>query len=312
MDLKQLKTFIAVAESGSLSRASDRLHIVQPALSRHIKLLEQEVGVSLFSRHVRGMELTEEGKIFFDRVSGLVRQIEVSVHDLQSMHAEVKGSVVLGMTPSINTILAVRLLKRAFDEVPGITIRTIEGSSSHLLDWLHRGDVDIALLYQPSTELHLHTTELLSEEMVLASPPGMLKDDRKTIGLSDVVKLPLTITAHPDMYRVVIDNALKKQGLTLEKVYEVGSFWIMRELVTSGFCHTILPVSSIHSETKSGSIEVRRITSPKLKRTIVLGSSNDRPNTRATATISDLVRSEIGSMVASNEWPVIQAGGLQN
>lgn len=312
MDLKQLKTFIAVAESGSLSRASDRLHIVQPALSRHIKLLEHEVGVSLFSRHVRGMELTEEGKIFFDRVSGLVRQIEVSVHDLQSIHAEVKGSVVLGMTPSINTILAVRLLKRAFDEMPGITLRTIEGSSSHLLDWLHRGDIDIALLYQPSSELHLHTTELLSEEMMLASPPAMLADNRKTITLSDVARLPLAIPSQPDMYRVVIDLALKKQGLSLDKIYEVGSFWIMRELVTSGFCHSILPISSIHKETLDGSIEVRRITSPKLTRTIVLGSSNDRPNTRAIDTISSLVRSEIGTMVDSGEWPVIQADGLQN
>jgi LysR family nitrogen assimilation transcriptional regulator len=88
MDLKQIKTFICVAESGSLSRASDRLHTVQPALSRQIKLLEHEIGVDLFTRHVRGMELTEAGQAFFDRMTGLVRQIETSVHDIQSMRGK--------------------------------------------------------------------------------------------------------------------------------------------------------------------------------------------------------------------------------
>ena len=145
MDLKQLKTFICVAEAGSLSQASDRLHIVQPALSRQIKLLEHEVGIDLFTRHARGMELTDAGKQFLERVSGLVRQLEVSIHDVQSLRGEVKGHVALGLMPTISTVLSVRLIQQVAKQLPGVTLRLVEGYSVHLLEWLQRGD--ICLLY---------------------------------------------------------------------------------------------------------------------------------------------------------------------
>ena len=76
MDLKQLRTFRAVAELGSLSKAADRLRSAQPALSRHIKLLEHELRVELFVRNGRGMLLTSAGRMLLDRTTGLIRQIE--------------------------------------------------------------------------------------------------------------------------------------------------------------------------------------------------------------------------------------------
>jgi len=84
MDLKQLRTFRAVAELGSLSKAADRLRAAQPALSRHIKLLEHELRVELFVRNGRGMLLTSAGRMLLDRTTGLVRQIEQVRDDLQS------------------------------------------------------------------------------------------------------------------------------------------------------------------------------------------------------------------------------------
>ena len=79
MDLKQLRTFRAVAELGSLSKAADRLRAAQPALSRHIKLLEHELRVELFVRNGRGMLLTSAGRMLLDRTTGLIRQIETDV-----------------------------------------------------------------------------------------------------------------------------------------------------------------------------------------------------------------------------------------
>src|SRR3954451_11953353 len=84
MDLKQLRTFRAVAELGSLSKAADRLRAAQPALSRHIKLLEYELRVELFIRNGRGMQLTSAGQMLLDRTAGLVRQIEQVGDDIQS------------------------------------------------------------------------------------------------------------------------------------------------------------------------------------------------------------------------------------
>ncbi len=97
MDLKQLKTFIRVAEAGSLSRASDLLRLAQPALSRQIRMLEEEIGVDLFTRHGRGMDLTDAGVELLARVKGLITQLENSVEDIRSRPTGVKGSVSLGL-----------------------------------------------------------------------------------------------------------------------------------------------------------------------------------------------------------------------
>jgi len=303
MDLKQLKTFICVAECGSLSRASDRLHIVQPALSRHIKLLEHEVGVPLFTRHVRGMALTEEGQLFLERVAGLVRQLETSVHDVRSIKTEIKGHVALGLTPTTNAVLGVRLLERVWQQAEAINLRIVEGSSVHLLEWLQRGDIDKAVLYQGSSDLHLHTVELLREELVLASPPASIRNKKKTILLEEVAALPLAFTSQPDMYSVLIDKAMKKAGVAPSRVYEVGSFWIMRKLVISGFCHSIIPVSAIHSDVRKGTIESRTIRPGSLYRDIALGSPNDRTDTRAAELVARILMEEVLGMVIDGSWP---------
>ena len=303
MDLKQLKTFICVAECGSLSRASDRLHIVQPALSRHIKLLEHEVGVPLFTRHVRGMQLTEEGQLFLERIAGLVRQLETSVHEVRTIKTEVKGHVALGLTPTTNAVLGVRLLERVRQEAAAINLRIVEGSSVHLLEWLQRGDIDKAVLYQGSTDLHLHTVELLREELVLASPPGSIKNKKKTVTLEEVAALPLAFTSQPDMYSVLIDKAMKKAGVSPSKIYEVGSFWIMRKLVTTGFCHSIIPVSAIHADVREGKLESRTIKPGTIYRDLVLGSPNDRSDTRAAELVARILMEEMLGMVNEGSWP---------
>src|SRR5450756_315684 len=100
MDLKQLRTFRAVAELGSLSKAADRLRAAQPALSRHIKLLEHELRVELFIRNGRGMLLTSAGRMLLDRTTGLVRQIEQVRDDIQSASGRPSGRVILGLVPT--------------------------------------------------------------------------------------------------------------------------------------------------------------------------------------------------------------------
>ncbi|HCD80394.1 MAG TPA: transcriptional regulator, partial [Alphaproteobacteria bacterium] len=111
MEFKQLKTFICIAECGSISRASERLRIAQPALSRQIKLLEHTVGAELFSRHVSGMVLTEAGQVLLDRISGPLHQLEQSVLDVKSLEAKISGEVKLGILPTVPDALTISLFQ---------------------------------------------------------------------------------------------------------------------------------------------------------------------------------------------------------
>ena len=302
MDLKQLKTFICVAECGSLSRASDRLHIVQPALSRQIKLLEHEIGVDLFTRHVRGMELTQAGHEFLERVGGLARQLEVSIHDVQSMHGEIKGHVAIGLMPTISTVLSTRLVQRVTQQLPSVNLRIAEGYSVHLLEWLQRGDIDVSFLYGSVNDYHLRGEELLHEEIAVISAADDLADKGETISIAEAVKLPLALPSELFGLRRVLDTSAKKAGVQFVPRYEIDSFWVIQSLVKSGICHSLMPVSSVRPQIDAGLIKTRLLI-PSIKRKVMLATPQDRSNTRATKAVVELLKNEIKTMISDGEWP---------
>lgn len=302
MDIKQLKTFICVAETGSLSAASDRLRLAQPALSRHIKLLEHKIGVQLFARHVRGMTLTEPGEKLLGRVSGLIRQLEQSVDDIRSNHEEVKGNVAIGLMPSVNTVFAVRLVERVNRELPKVTLRIVEGYSGHLIEWLQRGDLDISFLYGPSADLHLRCKELLYEDIALISPPGALPELGEQIRIADTADLPLVLPSRPHGIRMLVDNAAAKAGVSLNIVLRGDAFWVLKSLVAGGSYHAFIPRSAVTEELQAGTLEARTFISPSIRRQLVLAMPPDRSNTRATDAVVTILCSEIAAMIDEGAW----------
>ena len=178
MDFRQLRTFKVVAELGSLSKAADRLRVAQPALSRQIKLLEHELRAELFVRNGRGMILTDIGRMLLERTSGLVRQMEQVRDDIQSVGGTPSGHVVMGLVPTVSTVLAARFARRVVTEAPDISLRLVESYSGHLVDWLHRGEIDLALVYGPASDLHLSVHTIGRDDMVVVGPPGDRKSTR--------------------------------------------------------------------------------------------------------------------------------------
>src|ERR1700747_3179676 len=156
MDFRQLKTFACVAELGSLSKASDTLRVAQPALSRQIKLLEHELRTELFTRHGRGIAVTDAGRLLLARTGGIVRQIDQIRDDIQSAGGAPSGRVVLGLVPTVSCVLSARLARRTVETYPGISLCIVESYSGHLIEWLHRGEMDLAVIYGPPAALHFH------------------------------------------------------------------------------------------------------------------------------------------------------------
>ena len=302
MDIKQIKTFIIVAETGSLSAASDRLRLAQPALSRHIKLLEHEIGVQLFARHVRGITLTEQGEKLLGRVSGLIRQLEQSVDDIRSNDEVVKGNVAIGLMPSVNTVFAVRLVERVRRELPKVTLRIVEGYSGHLIEWLQRGDLDISFLYGPAADLHLRCKELLYEDIGLISPPGSLPELGPQIRIAEVKHLPLVLPSRPHGIRMLVDNAAVKAGVSLNIALRGDAFWVLKSLVIDGSYHAFIPLSAVTEEVKAGMLEARTVVSPSIRRQLVMAMPPDRSNTRATDAVINIVSSEIAAMIKEGVW----------
>ena len=301
MDLKQLKTFICIAESGSLSRASDRLRIAQPALSRQIKLLEHTVGTELFNRHVRGMDLTDAGKMLLGRISGPIHQLEQSIFEVKSLDKTIHGEVKLGILPTILNDFSAQLLNHMQANYPGVSVHIKEAYSVNLIEWLQSGDLDVGFLYGPASSYHLKAHDLLHDEIVLMSPPGQASGQEQ-IDIEEIAELPLVMPNRPFGPRLIVDKIAASAGISLNPKFVVDSFSIAVSMVAEGMCHGFMPVSSVSHLATSGQIELRRIKPGPAERQLILAQSHTSLNARATEVAVASIVEVIDAMKKAGSW----------
>lgn len=302
MDFKRLNYFLKVAELGSLSRAADRLRIAQPALSRQMSLLETEVGAPLFERHRRGMALTSEGEQLRSRTAGPMRQIALAMDDLRSLGEGTAGHVAFGMPPTASYVLAGPLARRVAQKAPNLALRIVEGYAGHLIDWLQRGEIDIAILYGPAADYRLSASELLLEELMLVGPPDCGLRPDKPVPFSILAELPLVLPSHPHGLRVVVDNMAAKRKIKLDIRFEADSFTLMKELVETGLGYATLPLSSFNREARTDRLQYAPIVNPRVTRQFMLAMQPGTGHSRATYKLATLIRQEIVALVEAGRW----------
>ena len=308
MDLKQLRTFRAVAELGSLSKAADRLRAAQPALSRHIKLLEHELRVELFVRNGRGMLLTSAGRLLLDRTAGLVRQIEQVRDDIQSASGRPSGRVILGLVPTVSAVLSGRLARRVVTDFPEISLRIVESYGGHLVEWLHRGEMDLAITYGPAVDLHLSVQLIGHEDIAVVGPPGSGLNKRKQVDLKWLVKQNLILPSLSHGLRALLEKAVAREKLTLNALIEADSYRAQISLMEEGLGYTLLPPSAIRAELAARRLEMAALVSPSVSRELILASPAAHPPSIATTALSTLIASEIERLSAEGLWKIKMPG----
>lgn len=302
MDLRQLRTFHAVAELGSLSKASDQLHLAQPALSRHIRLLEHELRTALFNRNGRGMVLTEAGRLLLTRTSGWVQQMEQLRDDMVSLNGTPSGKVALGIVPTASAVLAGRMAQGVTSELPNVALRLVEGYGGYLIDWLHRGEIDLAVIYGQAQGLHLNLDPLASDELMIVGPPGSNLEKRKTESLSWLSQQRLVLPSKSHGLRQLIEHAARKLDLSLNVMMEADSFRALVDFVKSGGGYTVLPPSAIQRERREKLLEAVPLREPHVVRHLMLAWSMDRPLSLASQAIAALLKRETAAVATAGIW----------
>lgn len=302
MDFRQLRTFTVVAELGSLSKAADRLRVAQPALSRQIKLLEHELRAELFVRNGRGMILTDIGRMLLERTAGLVRQMEQVRDDIQSASGTPAGRVVMGLVPTVSTVFAARFVRRVVNAAPDISLRLVESYGGHLVDWLHRGEIDLAVIYGPAVDLHLSVQTLGRDDMVVVGPPGSGLAARGQVDIDWIAEQPLVLPSYSHGLRALIEKAASRKGLALNVVIEADSYRVQTSLVEEGLGFSVLPPSAVRTELLTGRLEMAPIARPGVTRELVLAAPIDRPPSIAMTKVSQLIVEELRDLVAEDLW----------
>jgi len=193
MELRHLRYFIVVAEEENVTRAAGRLHVSQPALSRQIKDLEEEIGFLLLERSAKSVRLTEAGKQFLTGAREVLARVEEAVRSARSVAGGVGGEIHAGYAPS----LTVRLLPstlRAFQKLnPRIRVRLHDLSTGEMLSQLREGKLRVAFMVKPTRAMlrGLAFEELTSDPLRVAVAPGHPLARRRSVTLADVSTEPL-------------------------------------------------------------------------------------------------------------------------
>lgn len=283
MQLQQLRYFVHVAELGSFSRAATCLNVTQPALSRQVTLLEQELGVRLLHRDGRGVSLTGQGSILFERAVDLLDRVRDAKQVLATPNAAIEGEVRIGLPASIAQSLMPGALLRTRRDHPGLAITMMEAANAAILEeWLLAGRIDIAILgAHRQTGMHIQATMLLRQALCLAGRGSPLHDD----GFRAVAALPLILPRAHDPVREAMEAAARACGVRLNIVWDVDSDQIAKELLMRGAGHAVLPRRMVASEVAAGLLWVRELTTPRIERPWMLANARERPLSRGAQAV---------------------------
>jgi LysR family transcriptional regulator, nitrogen assimilation regulatory protein len=275
---KQLRYFITIAGEGTFTKASLKLRIAQPALSRQISLLEEELGTPLLVRHRRGVGLTDAGAALLERARPLLVSMDRMQAEIMDYSAEPTGVLRLGCTPRLTNKLIVGPVRHILETFPKVSVRVQEGVSHQLCRAILSDELDAAIVSENLAESFLSGEPLFDEQVWLFSPA-----DKKVRGakveLSRIASLPMIVACAPQTTRRLLDRALGQKGLKLNVIAESGSIPMTRELILAGIGHTIAPCSALISDVENGLLSGVPIANYAIRRSLV--RRNDRPTSRA-------------------------------
>ena len=295
MDLRQLESFVRVAELGSFTRAAAALGVAQPALSRQVRLLEVELRHSLLARHGRGAVPTEAGALLLEHARGILHQVARAREDLARLRGGLAGRVALGLPPSVARALAVPLMRAFRAELPHARLAISEGLSTAMQEQLASGRLDLAVLYNAQPLAGLEVAPLAHEELLLvqARVAGAADAPAPPIGLRELARLPLVIPSRPNAIRMHLEAELAASGQKPSVALEIDGVAAILDLVAEGAGAAVLSRHAVASAARPQAFAVRRIAGRQaapLTIALFTAVSALRPATQTQQQVLALVR----------------------
>jgi LysR family nitrogen assimilation transcriptional regulator len=302
LDLRQLRYFIHIVELESITAASERLAIAQPALSRQIKALELELGIPLLRRHGRGVKPTMEGLKLANRAKRILEDVEEMTRDLTGKGNAPTGTLTLGLTPTVAAMLATHLITKAMKTFPDVNLRIVSGFSGHVQDWLIRGKIDLGVAYEGQIATSIRTKPIILETLYLVRSAKDANADCGAVPLRNALSLPMILPNPDHGLRGRIDHFARQAGVSLDVRLEIDVLPTILSFVESGLGATVLPLGSVIDLVNQGRLVASPISEADVNRSLILMSPLNRPESRLSTVFSDFLIEEIHALVESKDW----------
>lgn len=303
MELRQLRYFVAIVDHGSLSRAARVLHIVQPALTQQIQLLEEELGALLLHRSAQGMQATDAGKIFYEHAQAILKQIADVKSAVTQSTDQPSGTVALGIPQSASGALALPLLNAVRSTYPDIVFQLTEELTGNLTEQLRSGRLNLAILFDDGQLAGFNLKPMVEEEMMfITRAHSQFSNKKKTISLEKALQATLILPSLAHGVRPRIESVVRQAGLQIGQVIDITSIAILKSAIMADMGATILPVSPFLAEIERGEMRATSISGAQLSRSVVLCSSKNIPLTNAAMALEKLVQNVAHDLCVSGRW----------
>lgn len=236
INLELYRIFYIVAQSGSISAAADTLYISQPAITFQIKKLEEQLGVSLFTRTKHGVILTDEGNLLFDYVKNGLESITNGENALSNLKNLDSGIIRIGASTTVCRHVVMPYLEKFHEKYPKIEIQIVNNLTTNLLKELRNGNLDILVLNLPMSEnKDLKIIPIKDVHDIFVGNKKYYDLTKGKILLKDLNQYPLIFQKLPSNTRTYLNNYLKKNTMDLKPQLEVVSYNLIMDLVSAGF-----------------------------------------------------------------------------
>ena len=301
-DLQKWRTFLAIAELGSLTRAALFLDSNQSLLSRHLNALERECNSRLFTRTGRGVELSDFGRRLFPHVKALLTEAERLEMEIRGQAREPAGRVIVGSLPSITNPIVGRLFQQIQHDYPGIQLKILEGSSGQVEEWLADARIDIAILYRYSKSSLGNRQNLATVDSFLIGAKGDRLTAGPTVEFARLDRLPYILPRAPNGLRTTLDALAKQEHITLEPVIEADSLPLMRSLVAETRVYTVLPLHAVWTELRDGLLQAARIINPTVERYVSMELAQSKGPSSAITAVTSAISAIMEEGTRSGLW----------
>lgn len=301
-----IEYFVEVARLGSISRAALELGIEQSTITRHVSKLETDIGVRLFHRSGRGVQLTDAGRVFLTRARNVVQALSEARSVAAALEGQGPRQIVIAAQPTMARQTFGALATALARQYPGVRLRFMEGLGHQLMNWLATGEVDFALLYVPTQAHVIDFDEMLREPLQCVAGRGF----RLPAGPMDVrtlLELPMVLPSTQHGLRGLMLSLSQQENLPLRLVIECdASVSVTKRLVQEGHGCTILPAAAVAREKEAGLLQTRPVDDPRMLRTVAIATARNRPLMEASWEIRQIIRQVSVDLAQSGAWPGAQ------
>ncbi len=253
MELYQLRTFVAVAEEGTLAKAAMRLFSSQPSVSSHIKALEDELGIPLFERSSRGMQITSDGEALLERAYSILKEtsaLNTLARDLQSSPS---GKLTIGVNSGSGELPLEVIAQSLHESCPKLQLEFLHSSSGYIKKGILDGDIDIGF-YEGEIDSPKIISTIFRENRILVIASPKFRDDLKTNNWKDLQKLPWVFKTPDCSYYQLMDRIVKAHELEMKHRYTIDEEGTCLRFVKNGAALSLIGEALVHEDIKNNNI----------------------------------------------------------